>query len=155
MSQTQLRLTPTKNPDEVLMFIRGDGLLRKCAGGYDVDRDALKKWIAESKAVFLIASENGTRGLGFVMLNPEKNGAYSIHLCLRTVGEKSKRIVALAINYAKYVLGAIELDAVYPSKHKAVKRMAMNFGFRDDPNLVSFYKVPQDQPFSFQSLALA
>lgn len=150
-----IRLTPTKKPDAVMMYCRGDGLLRRCAGGYDVDLVILEKFIEESPATFLIASEDGLRGLGFVMLNPEKNGAVSIHLCLRTKGDKTKKIVALALQYARFVMGFNEVNAIYPAARKALTLLAAHFGFRNDPNLKTIYPVPGDQPYAYQSLNLA
>lgn len=151
-----IKLVPSKDPNVILKFVRGQGILRKCSGGAKIESMAnLGEFIKSSKAIFLVAIEDNTKGLGFVMLNPEGSDAYSIHLCLRTVGPKTKKIVALAINYAQLVLGAFEIHAVYPSAYRACSQLSKYLGFRADNAIKSFYKgLPADVPYNFEVLKL-
>lgn len=150
-----IRLTPTNNPEAVLKYIKGDGLLRKCCGGMKEipTRDQLAEMVRKSRATFLVAQEDN-RGLGFVVFNPESNGNYSLHLCLRTIGAKTRKIIALAVQYAKFVLATNEIDAVFPESHKACQRLSKELGFRDDKNLKLFYKTPEGVPYAFKKLII-
>lgn len=148
-----IRLTPTKDPEVILKFCRGPAILKRCAAGLNVDINQVRDWIGKTKAIFVVAHEEN-KGLGFIMFNPESNGAYSIHVCLRTVKEKTKKIIALGLSYAQYVLYAQEINAVYPKAYKSVALLANHFGFREDKGLQKFYKVPDGIPFFFQRLDL-
>jgi len=134
-----------------MAFIKGPALLEKCAGGVNVKGIDFKEAIKTSKSTFLVASED-LKGLGFVMLKPEGGGAVSIHLCLRTIGEKSKRIFALALHYAKFVMGVNIIHAVFPEKYRACQRMAKFFNFKDDPTLKPYYAIKSVLPYSYKRL---
>ncbi len=149
-----IRLTPSKNPDVILKFLQGEGIWKKCAGGMKFDKDKVPEAIKISKATFLIATD-GMKGLGFVMLNPETTYACSIHLCLRTVGDLTKKIFALAINYAQFCMGCQEIHAVYPSSYRACVRLSKFFGFRPSDQIKIFYKTPKEVPYNFEILRIA
>ncbi len=148
-----IRLTPSKDPNVILKFLKGDAVLKKCSGGLPVKREDLPSLITKTKGIFLIAHED-TKGLGFIFLNPEQNGAYSIHICVRTIGEKTKKIFGLGIAYAQYVLFASEVDAVFPKSYRACALLANSFGFKEDKSIKMFYKTPTDIPYFYQSLHL-
>ena len=156
-----IKLVPSRNPDVILSFIKGKALMDKCAGGMEVDSnpDTLRNYIKSGKSTFLVAveAEKGKpdKGLGFVVLHSEGGTAMSIHLCLRTIGEKTKRIFALAINYIKYVAGCSVVHAVFPEEYRACQRLAKFFGFKDDPTLKPYYAIKSTLPYVYKRLDLA
>lgn len=147
------KLIPSKDAALILSFIKGPALLKRCMGGVETDVSNLKRTIEESKSVFLVAVEDG-KGLGFVTLNPQGPGAASIHLCLRTVGEKTKKIFQLAIMYAQHVMGVSILHAVFPEQYRGCMRLAKFFRFKDDFALKDYYKIKSSLPYVYKRLDL-
>lgn len=128
-----ITLVKTNDPDLILSFMKGDGITRRCWGGYEPNGVDLKSAIESSKATFLVAHDDSTPR-GFVMLNPEDEASFSIHLCLKTIGDKTKTIFMMALEYAKNELGAREIKAAYPASYRACKAITSHFGFSEDPD---------------------
>ena len=147
-----IKLIPSKNADTIMSFIKGPALLARCSGGVDLSGVNAKEAIRQSKATFLIATEDGLKGYGFIMLKPEGGQSVSIHLCLRTVGERTRRIFALALHYAKLVMGASTIHAVFPESYRGCQRLAKSFNFKDDPTLKPYYAIKSSLPYSYKRL---
>jgi hypothetical protein len=147
-----LKLIPSKNPDIIMSFIKGPGLLKRCSGGIDLTGVDAKEAIRKSNATFLVATEDGLKGYGFVMFKPEGGSAVSVHLCLRTAGERTRRIFALAIHYAKLVMGATTVHAVFPESYRGCQRLAKSFNFKDDPTLKPYYAIKSVLPYAYKRL---
>ncbi len=126
-----ITLVKTKDPILLTSFMKGEGITRRCWGGFEPQEVDLKMLIHHSKATFLVAYDDGFPK-GFVMLNPESEGVFSIHLCLKTIGIKTKEAFALALLYAKDVLRAEEIKAAYPASYRACRLITQFFGFSQD-----------------------
>src|ERR1700757_1652440 len=102
-----LELNETTDAEKIASFVKGEGIRRRCMGGSDTKVD-IPALVHDPKNVFMLAFDD-KRPVGFVSLYPMGASAYSIHLCLRTVGEKTKKFVKMAFNYATHFLNAITI----------------------------------------------
>ncbi len=127
-----ITLIPSKNPSVILSCMSGV-VREKCLGGYqDPGDSAIAEGIKESNCVFLMARED-EKDYGFVMFKPEGPGVFSIHLCLKSIGHKTREIFLSAITLARYS-GIAIIEAAYPSSNKAVTRLLEEFGFEKYEN---------------------
>ncbi len=142
-----MNLVESRDTDLILSFMKGDGIVRRCLGGWSFPDLNLREFVEESPARFLVAYE-GDKPWGFVTLNEEFPGAMSIHLCLKTIGGKTRVFFRLALDYAKN-LGATVILAAYPESYRGTKKLLSEFGFYDAEPM---FDAPC--PYKFQRLSL-
>lgn len=147
-----MTLTRTKDESLIMSFMRGPGIIRRCTGGFDRPANQ-SELIANDKNTFLIAQDGDVKA-GFVCLFPISETGYAIHLCLRTVGQKTKEIVKMAFEYAKTFLGAESIYAIYPQSARAVAKLCQYFGFVNDEEIPYLISVKPPEPYFFERLDL-
>lgn len=116
-----------KSGDELLPFVAGRGIRRKCACGFVLTDDEVVKSF-RNDSIYLKAID-GVNTLGLVVLNPYLDGA-EIHLCLRTIGEKTRNIFGMALNLAK-TIGITTVYANFPKSYRACLKLTEDFNFSD------------------------
>jgi hypothetical protein len=122
-----LTISESKDYSNLAKFMQGEGIIRLCAGGQDVPKDAIEPAMEKSGGIFLLAKE-GEKEWGFMTLQPEYDGAYSLHLCLRTIGSKTREFMGMAIEYARG-LGVKELLGYHPVWHRGAAKIVKEFNF--------------------------
>lgn len=147
-----IKLMPSKNPEVILRFIKGTVLGERLIKGACINGMAMIDAIKSNRLVFLVAIEDGTKGLGFVILKPDAGSATIMDVCLRSAREKTKKIIALAMHYAKYVMGTSTIYTIYPSTYRACDQLAKFFGFKDDAILRGSIKLPCMDGLCFKRL---
>ncbi len=143
-----LKLIPSSDRTLILSFMKGSGILRKLAGGYDLDGMDVQRAVNESQDVFLVALDKDNPR-GFISFRPEGKSIFSVHLCLKTIGEKTRAFFDLALKFAKERLGAATILAAYPESYRAVKILLSEFKFQDE---APWMLTPV--PYSFKTLTL-
>ncbi len=122
-----LTISETTDYDNLAKFMQGDGIIRLCAGGESVTKEAVRPLMEKSGGIFLLAKED-EKEWGFLTLQPESEGVYSLHLCLRTIGSKTREFMKMAIEYARK-LGVKELLGYHPIWHRGAARIIEEFHF--------------------------
>jgi hypothetical protein len=147
-----LKLTETNDYSLIEPFFRGEGVRRRCGAGKNWVDDA-KKAIANPKNYFLLAEDDAGKAVGFVCFYPHGPAAYSLHVCLRTVGKKTKKLIGIALSYARLCLYARHIYAIYPQANRAVVALCRHFGFRPDKSF-SGADAGMAEPHNFERLDL-
>lgn len=115
------------DPKTVLSFVKGNGVRRKCAGGIDLtDEEVIKSYSKDN--IYLNMIYNGN-SVGMVIFDKRKHG-YGIHLCLRTIGVKTREIFSFVIELAR-ISGMETIYADFPKQYRACKKLADEFNFSD------------------------
>lgn len=143
-----LQLTQSHNVSLILSFMKGNGIVRRLLGGYPDSGVDVAVTVNESKDVFLVAYD-GEKPVGFISFRPEADRVFSIHLCLKTVGLKTRIAMRKALDFAKDRLFASRILAHYPRSYRAVTKLLDEFGFQEEPD---WMLTPV--PYCFRSLTL-
>lgn len=148
-----LTLEPTKDVQIMLSFTQGEGIRRRLQGGF-VNTPTPEQVIADPSNVFLLAKENED-AKGFISLFPIMPGCYAIHLNLRTMGDVTKDFVAMAFMYAKEVLNAEAIFAIYPKSARAVTALCRHFEFKTHPEIEDGLNINSPVPYACEILKLS
>lgn len=118
------------DPNCIASYVKGNGIRRLCANGEDISLDEAIRRIQEIDSSYVEVSEDGNK-LGLVIFTPtgEHDGVFSIHLCLRSRGEKTFRAVTGAIEYARRNCGARFLIAAIPDGRESCHKLSEDIGF--------------------------
>ena len=148
-----MKLVETSKYSDIEPFLRGEGVMRRVAGGSKAMLSP-KDVIANPMNYFLLVYDD-VKPVGFVCFYPhDKSGGYDIHVCLRTVGKKTKRAIAMAISYARMCLYARSIYAIYPKSARAVTALCRHFGFRIDKVSEGAIQSNFTEPYAFERLDL-
>ncbi len=154
-----ISLVESKDTNLIMGFMKGRGVLRRCLGVRKLpdDLDGIinqaSYLVKNPKNVFLVAYDDSI-AKGFVALYPVVGYGWSMHLCLKTVGIKTKKIIKMAFSYISYHLNSNSVVWAYPSWARAVKALSSEFGFKRSPELSSVIKTPEGEDFIFDRLIL-
>jgi hypothetical protein len=147
-----LALSQTRDVNKIASFLKGEGVKRRCLGGFKHDYD-LSQIVSDPKNTFLLAKD-GDKEVGFVVLSRHTATSQVIHLCLRTIGEKTKKIVGMSFNYARHFLEATAIYAMYPQSARAVEKLCRHFNFRKDRTFEASIRLQYPEPYLFERLDL-
>lgn len=117
----------TKDFDLLSTFMRGNGIVRLCSGGYDTSGIDMRSAI-ESFPGFYVLVKDSDSPVGFVAFNPPCGHSCQFHLCLRTRGKKTVEAVKSSFAVAKS-FGFTEFVALYPSFRRSIDRLLDTLGF--------------------------
>lgn len=148
-----LTLTETRDDAKVLAFIQGEGVKRRLTGGVEAPANA-HDLIQSADNHTLLAFDEG-KPVGFISLMQVLPRRFAIHVCLHTMGMKTKKLIAMAFNFAAYALDAESIYAIYPASHRAIKALTSYFKFREDTEIMSRYQaLGMNEPLMYERLDL-
>ncbi len=148
-----LSLIETRDEKKIAEFVKGEGIRRKCMGGSSESAD-IGQLVASKNNHFLLVFDDG-KPVGFVSFSMIKPSKYAIHVCLRTMGAKTKKIISLAFNFAAYALAAESIYAIYPASYRAIKKLTAYFKFQVDDSMRSEYQViGVSEPYIYEKVDL-
>jgi hypothetical protein len=145
-----MTLTETRSESTILSFLRGKGIIRRCTGGFT--RPASISGLLSDETNHFLVANDGKRDVGFVCLFRVGDLGYALHLCLRTVGDKTKMVIDKALEYASKILGADHIYAVYPKSARAVRELCAYFGFVPDAAIRGLFTAELPEPYAFERL---
>lgn len=122
-----MMLSESRNEDLILSFVKSDKVKAMCGmeEGSGVNPVEI---IRDRKNHFLIAQKD-EKPVGFICFYPVSDKQFSIHVCLRTIGSTTKKLISMAFQYARYHLDAVSIHAVYSKTARAVDALCNHFGF--------------------------
>ena len=150
-----MTLTRTDNPEEIKSFLKGDGI-RKLASGSayrQTSNSDIDRTVKDNSNVLLMVEDSGIK-LGWIaFLYSGVQGMYAIHVCLKTLGNKTKQAIQKAINYIK-LFGASEIIAVYPKTRESLNRLTDVLGFKLDVDSLDRFSYPAFEELIGKKLTL-
>lgn len=149
-----ISLRQTSNVDDVKKFLSGNGVRNLCLGGakYIAPDETVEAAVSDQNNVILMADVDG-REMGWVAFIKLCDGMYSIHLCVKTLGQKTKQIVSEGIEFMRGY-GAESIYAIYPKDRRAVNALTEFFCFKDDESALDFLAYPSDKQLTCKRLDL-
>ncbi len=150
-----INIERTKDLNVFMSFLRGKGVERLCMGSSPtkIQDKQIEESLKDDHNQILIIKD-GEKKVGWVAFVFLGGTAYSIHVCLRTIGRKTRDAIALALKYMKIVEHASHIYAVYPKDREAVARLANHLGFQEDQVAFKHLAYPSFKPLICQRLDL-
>lgn len=147
-----LLLSPTKDFDTLRTFVKGEGIIRLCSGGLD-NHPSVDDIFKDPANTFLLAEKDSEK-VGFICLSDFGGGGYAMHLVLRTRGQSTKDITAMAIDYAKQKLDATHIYGIYRKGARAAEALCNHFKFIPNPEKEAILSAHLGAPFAFGILTI-
>jgi hypothetical protein len=147
-----LTLEPTKDVELITSFVQGRGIRMRCSGGYEPIDPSMS--IQDPNNIYMLAKIND-EPVGFVCLFAIGPRSYAIHLCLRTVGQRTKDFVEMAMFYAREMLNANTIFAIYPKAARAVTALCRYFNFQPNLQLEDALNQSTPVPYACETLKIA
>lgn len=125
-----IELIRKKDTNEIMDFLKGEGIRKRCAGGVAISKEDCSMLVAGMGGCFLMAYED-SKLLGFVVFYPESASSYSIHVCLKTIGKKTRQVVKMAIEWSKENLNPNSILAYFRPDYRGAAKLAEDLNFVD------------------------
>lgn len=122
-----MNLVPFSDPQKVLSFVNGRGIRRRCAAGAVLSDSEVISSVMDTN--LYLEALDGLESKGMVVLEPFGNDV-EIHLCLKTIGKKTREVFAIAIRIGK-ACGFSRMLANFPINYRACLKLVNEFGFTD------------------------
>lgn len=129
-----------------------EGCVRLMRSGY-IAPESIETAIEDPRNHFVIA-EDGERDLGFIVFSELGNGEMSIHVCLKTIGTTTRKIIRDAISFAYTVFCCDRLYAYYPKARRAVDKLANDLGFVDAQYMAKRFNIRSSTDLVWKTLDL-
>ncbi len=120
----------TFDKDYITGLASRPGIRKTCISKFSSvpDMRSVEESVVDEKTHFLRFTD-GDRDLGIVVLVPERDLGYQLHLCLRTIKNATIEAGRMVIEYCKEI-GIKSLYAIYDSGKRGADHFTEFFGFK-------------------------